>query len=129
MTTTITIPAPCDLINANSRLHWAKKARLTKQWREAAGWAAKAARVAPMDSAHIVATIRFQHHRKRDVGNFAPTIKACVDGIVADARLLPGDDDAHIVGPDLRADPNIGDVRVVIELRPLATDHTHGGAA
>jgi hypothetical protein len=29
-------------------------------------------------------------------------VKACIDGIVGDAHVLPGDDDAYLVGPDLR---------------------------
>ena len=59
-----------------------------------------------MEVAHCVATLTWRDRRRRDAHNIMPTIKACVDGVVA-AGLLPDDDDTHLTGPDLRvAEPD-----------------------
>lgn len=47
-------------------------------------------------------TVHSTTNRRRDVGNLYPTVKACLDGIVSDAKVLPDDDDRHVVGPDIR---------------------------
>ena len=115
---TITFPAPCELINANHRMHWAPKAALTRTWRDTACRQAKAQGLARVVRAHVVITISFNDNYRRDVGNLAPTAKACLDGIV-DAGCLPDDNDAHVTGPDLRRGPKIaGRVPMVtVELR------------
>ncbi len=42
--------------------------------------------------------------RLRDVGNVS--VKAAIDGLV-DYGLIPDDDDAHLLGPDLRRGANL----------------------
>lgn len=117
MTTVITLEPPAKFINANDRLHWRKKAELTKAWREAA---ANAVGFEPYHytRAHITAAIRFPNNIRRDVHNLYPTVKACVDGLV-DALLLPDDSDAYIVGPDMRRHIPNGSPLVTITIRPL----------
>ena len=77
-------------------------------------------------------TVTLQHATsapKRDVGNWSPTAKAIVDGIV-DAGILVDDDDEHVEGPDLRPGPPAPDAtravpnqykrnRVTVTLEPL----------
>jgi crossover junction endodeoxyribonuclease RusA len=102
----ITIPRHI-LISANDRMHWAAKARRTKELRSRAFWIARAQHLQPMERAHLVVTIHWTNRsRRRDVSNLAPTIKALVDGFVQDAGLLPDDDDLHLIGPDLRVAPD-----------------------
>lgn len=102
MTTVLTITPPCEFINANQRYHWAKKAELTKAWREAARVAALTQPAHQYDRAHVVCSLRFPTNHRRDVGNFFPTVKAALDGIVSAGRHLVDDSDDRIVGPDLR---------------------------
>ena len=76
---------------------------------------------------HITVTIRFPDKRRRDVSNLYPYVaKPLVDGLV-DARVIPDDDDLHVIGPDLRRDPEKGPHRVVIDIRDL--NETRGNAA
>ena len=66
-----------------------------RQWREASGWAAKAARIPPLHGA----TVRLHFHpgdrRRRDAVNLALVHKAVVDGVV-DAGVLEDDDPDHV---------------------------------
>lgn len=100
----LTVPAPCAWINANDRgMHWGAKARLTRQWRDAACWAAKAAKMPTFaGQVHIEAHVHKVHGRSYDASNWAPTAKAAIDGL-RDAGVLLEDDNAHVVGPDMRA--------------------------
>ena len=108
-----TFPAPCDLLNANQRMHWAKKARLTRDWRWTAHRRAQQASLSPLARAHITVTLSFPDRRRRDVNNYQPTAKAIVDGLV-DAGVLPDDSDAYLVGPDMRAGERSSEGWVVV---------------
>lgn len=119
VTTTITLLPPAEFLNANQRYHWAKKAKLTAAWREAARVAALAQPPTHYDRAHVVCAIRFPTNHRRDVGNFYNTAKACLDGIVAAGRHLIDDSDAHIEGPDMRRHIPNGSPLVTITISPL----------
>ena len=107
-----------ELLNANQRQHWAQRNKVTQHWRERAAWAAKEAKIPHLERAHILMHIGFADKRRRDVHNFYLTGKAIVDGLV-DAGVLPDDNDAHLVGPDMR--PHLERVRaIVVEIYPLA---------
>lgn len=98
--TTLELTPPCDFINANGRLHHHAKAKLTKAWRELAAATAMTHK-RKYDQAHVTVGIRFPTNHRRDVGNYYPTAKACLDGIV-DAGLLIDDSDQYVTGPDMR---------------------------
>lgn len=92
----VIIPAPAPWINANQRLHWAARARLTRAWREAAGWHARADRIARFTSpVNIRAVVHKSTIARFDPHNLVPTVKAAVDGLV-DARVLLDDDSEHL---------------------------------
>jgi crossover junction endodeoxyribonuclease RusA len=119
MTTTITLEPPAAFINANDRMHYAPKAKLTKAWRDAARDAILSGFYPDhYERAHITFAIRFPDNRRRDVGNFFPTAKACVDGLV-EANLLNDDSDNHIVGPDMRRHIPNGTPLVTITISAL----------
>lgn len=92
---TLDIPAPCDWISSNSRTGWRVKAKLTKQWREAAGWRAKEAGVQSMQRADIAVRVILPTARRRDPHNLIDTFKACCDGLV-DVGVLPDDDSTRL---------------------------------
>lgn len=120
--TTLTLEPPCDLISANGRLHFRKRAELTKKWRglagETAALYANTGFAERHDRAHITVTIRFATNHRRDVGNYYPTAKAIVDGLV-DAGVLPDDDDRHLIGPDLRREYPNGTPRVTVHIKEI----------
>lgn len=118
--TTIVIDPPCAFLNANDRPHHHAKAKLTKAWRasaQAAIWVNP--RVQPKHQyAHIIVSIRWPDKRRRDPGNWYPTAKAIVDGLV-DAGVLIDDDDAHVIGPDMRREYPNGPARVTVTIEEL----------
>jgi len=121
MTTVIAVPAPAEFLSANDRLHALHKARVIKQWREAAAWATKAHRLQSFGDqlVQITAFVHKPHARRYDAGNYYPTAKAAVDGL-RDAGLLVDDDNDHVIGPDMRrgaADPR--NPRLVLAIRTI----------
>lgn len=113
----VTIPRSSAL-TANQRPHWRTKATLTRDLRTRGRIAWRLADIAPMDRAHLTVTLAWHDNRRRDAANWHPTVKALIDGMT-DAGALPDDDNAHLIGPDLRAatDPAVapGTIRLTFE--------------
>lgn len=116
MTITVTIPAPCEWLNSNQRLHPQQKARRSRTWRDAAKAAAQG--LPPFACpVRIIAHVQKPIRNRFDPGNWYPTAKACVDGIV-DAQLLADDDYRHVEGPDMRrGEP--GPAALILTITPL----------
>lgn len=117
---------PKQVVSANQRIHHHTRATICSYWRHLAYKAAVDAygHASPGQAWHqrirIQLEVRFPTNRRRDVGNLYPYVaKPIVDGLV-DARLVIDDDDFHVIGPDLRRDPDKGPhrIRVVIEDLP-----------
>lgn len=121
MSLTLTIPAPCDWLNANERLHWAEKARRTRIWRYTAHGAVLAqARGVRFDvPVHITVTVHKTRAGRYDVANLANTAKACIDGLV-DSGLLEDDDNTRVIGPDMRAGEKRDAACVVVDVQAVA---------
>ena len=119
MSVTIVLTPPAALLNANDRMHHHPKAKLTRAWREAACAAVESGfHPFRFERAHVTCIIRFADNIRRDVGNFYPTAKACLDGIV-DAGVLEDDSDLHILGPDMRREWPNGEPRVTLTVEPI----------
>lgn len=110
------IPAPTEWLNANQRLHWAAKAKRTRIWRQAACAHAKSHHLPTFGNrVHVTITITKPTRRRYDVHNLLPTAKAVIDGLV-DYGLIPDDDNAHLIGPDLRAADETGPAAITITI-------------
>ena len=99
---------PAEVLNANQRMHWACKARLTSNLRDWGSFAWNRAGRPHMNRAHVTVTLGYPDRRKRDAHNLMATVKPLLDGMVSPGvrGILLDDDDAHLEGPDLR----VGDV-------------------
>lgn len=76
---------------SNARQHWAAKAKVTAQWREAAGWTARAAHVPPLTAISVEAWCRYPSRRSLpDPDACAPGVKAALDGL-QDVRVIAND--------------------------------------
>ena len=116
----LTIPAPCDWLNSNQRLHWTEKARRTRIWRHAAHGAVlgqhKGARFdVPV---RITVTIHKTRAGRYDVANYGVTAKAIVDGLV-DAGVIPDDSNEWVTGPDMRAGEKRAEPCVVVRVEAI----------
>lgn len=127
-TWTIAMPAGQTLLTANQRMHWSKRARITKQLRSDAFLMAKYAKIPALERAQVVCVYEPPPVRGvKDVGNLAPSAKALVDGAICDAGVLPDDSDAYMVGPDMRRgrQPHPGGrlLLIITELTTNGEDH------
>lgn len=76
-------------ITANQRSHWAVKAKIVRDVRDAT--ARLAAGLAPIATACTIGIVwHVPDSRRRDVDNIAPTLKPAIDGL-RDAGLIPED--------------------------------------
>ncbi len=107
-------------LNANDRGLWMSRHRITRAWRQRTAYVATAARLPRLDGAHIVCELQFADNRRRDPANWAPTAKACVDGLV-DARVFDDDNSSRVVGPDMRIGAKVigANVGVKLLIHPL----------
>ena len=119
---TLTIPAPCDWLNSNQRLHRMVSAARIRTWRHETHMAAAEDDTwAPFDGpVHIVCTVHKTRAGRWDAGNLYPTAKAIVDGLV-DAGVIPDDSNDWVVGPDMRAGEKRPEACVVVEVRAVAS--------
>ena len=102
----IEMPAGMALLNVNDHTgHWGKRQRLAEDLRVRAGWLAKGQRIPRLERAHVLGVYEPPDRRRRDPSNYLPSFKACIDGIVTDAGVLPDDDAEHLDGPDMRLGP------------------------
>lgn len=84
-------------------------------WREAAAEAARAAGLPRLERARVIGQVCFLDRRRRDPGNWYPTAKAAVDGLV-DAGLLDDDSTRYLIGPDMRPGPVVKEHRGLLVL-------------
>lgn len=118
-TLTLTIPAPCDWLNSNQRLHRMVAARRVASWRSSAFDAAMKRTDRAFEApVHIVCTVHKTRAGRWDAGNLYPTAKAIVDGLV-DAGVIPDDSNEWVTGPDMRAGEKRDAACVVVTVKAL----------
>jgi len=121
---TIVLPLPAPALSPNARVHWAKKAKATKAyrnhaWSEAktATWDGSTYRPPRWERAEVRATFYFPDRRRRDRDNMLASLKSAFDGI-ADAGIVVNDSGLIPAPPEVRVDKT-GIPRVIITIRPL----------
>lgn len=98
MITQLTFDAPAPLLNLNDRMSWRPRGVFVEAWRRAA-WAAAvqigqpAVRRRP--ASWVTVSLPVADRRRRDPHNFAPTMKAIIDGLV-DAGVWPDDTPEYV---------------------------------
>jgi len=87
----IKLPWPPTGLSPNARNHWAKTAKLKKQYREACFWQAMEQGARPIQSASLHLTLTFYPPTRRqyDLDNALARMKAGLDGL---ADVLKVDD-------------------------------------
>lgn len=90
-----------NLLTANDKPHWARRAALTKQlrrWGYLLGREGQGVARLHLTRARVEFEFTYPDRRRRDRSNLAPTVKALMDGMI-DAGLLPDDADRYLDGP------------------------------
>ncbi|MEV8344584.1 hypothetical protein [Streptomyces niveus] len=97
---TLLMPYAEELLTSNQRLHHMAVHRIRQQLRADAADMARARRLPTLERAAIFYLLHPRPlSRKRDPGNWAPTAKHYVDGLVTDGGLLPDDNHEFLMGP------------------------------
>lgn len=97
---TLLMPYTEELLTSNQRLHWRPEHNIRQQLRAAAAELAATRRLPRLERAAVFYVLHPRPlSRKRDPGNWAPTVKAYVDGLVTDGGLLPDDSHEFLMGP------------------------------
>lgn len=118
---TIALPPGMPLLNANTRNHRVADARIGKELRRAAYLLARSQKIPTLEYGHAFYLIHPKTvNRRRDPGNWAPSAKAAIDGIV-DAGILRDDNSRLLLGPD----PRLGSPRAMEQLVLVITDLSH----
>ncbi|MFF4526933.1 RusA family crossover junction endodeoxyribonuclease [Streptomyces bluensis] len=100
----VELPVGTFLLNDNQRLHHRRKAEYIELIRRASGFAARAAKTPTFQRIHVFYVVHPKPDlRRRDPGNWSPTAKAAIDGLV-DAGVVPDDNSDRVLG----GDPRIG---------------------
>lgn len=103
---TIVLPLPDKCLSPNARVHWAKKAKFVKAYRERAKWFC-AIEVFNLKKswrkAKYTARFYFPNNRRRDADNAIASIKSVLDG-VADAGLVVNDSGLWPERPEFHVD-------------------------
>lgn len=112
--TTLTFDWARPPLNANQRLHWAAKAKLTRQIRDTTALLARKMTPAKHITVQLVWVVTDK--RRRDSDNTYPTFKAMCDGIV-DAGVVTDDTPQYMtkLGPTIRHEPG-GTARLELEV-------------
>lgn len=107
-------------LTANQRMHWARKAQITRAVRFSAKVAARDIPALGRCSVHLVWTVT--DRRRRDADNLVPTLKACADGLV-DAGIVADDVPALMTKrmPEIVLGDTLGLVLIVEPLAPEVT--------
>ena len=87
-TTDLVFDYPRPPLTANQRLHWRRKADLTRAIRTATALLAR--RIPALKDCDVTLTWFVTDHIRRDADNLVPTLKAMCDGLV-DADVAPDD--------------------------------------
>jgi crossover junction endodeoxyribonuclease RusA len=90
----IELPPGLDLLNANDRIHYKTRAKLTEKIRSEAFKVAKHS-LMTFPKAKITCIFRAPDNRRRDTANMYPSFKAALDGIV-DAGVIHDDNDKYV---------------------------------
>jgi hypothetical protein len=126
------------MLTSNQRLHWRPEHEIRQELRAHAVQIARAERLPRLQRAAIFYVLHPRPiKRPRDPGNWAPTAKAYVDGLVTpnphrplERHLLPDDDHEHLLGPNpvMGAPVTTGFARMTLVIVELAEPVTSGNA-
>jgi len=115
VTYTLRLPYTTPPLSLNARMHWATKARITKEIRSFVAASLRGApQVVMADWTGVRVGLVYvpRDNRGRDRDNLVATLKPAIDGIV-DAGIVPDDTPEYVtweppvIAPANRADPHL----------------------
>ena len=117
-TYTVALPVGYDLLSANDRHDYRAKARIIKQIRKDATVMALACKLPKLEVVRLTAVLHPRDKRHQDSDNVQPTVKACIDAIVA-AGYLPGDDERYVLSTTYMLGAPVKGSQLVLHFTPV----------
>ena len=117
----VTLPAGLPLLNANGRVHWRTRARITKTLREAACVVAKEQCIPRLSRVEMTLVLHPHDKRPRDPHNWYPSFKAAIDGIV-DAGVLADDNSRFLAGTRTELGPAVRHNQIAIHITGIGAE-------
>ena len=116
----IKLPWGTPLVTANSRADHVTRTRITKNIRVTAQREARKLDMPRMDKVHVRGIYHYPDNRRRDPGNWHPSVKAMIDGALVDTGIIPDDDDdAHLIDEGIiRGYPNVKYGQLILDVTP-----------
>jgi len=66
---------------------------------------------------HARGIFHYHDNRRRDPGNWYPSLKAMIDGALVDSGIIPDDDDKHLIFDGIhRGYPNVRHGQLALEI-------------
>lgn len=126
----IVVPLPwlSSPLAQNDRQHWATKARAFAQTKTEARWAIRAAKVPTVEACEVTLHWRVPNWKIRDADGPAPTLKAVLDALVAEA-VIASDSFTHIPACGLRIHPPEKGMPAAMWLELVVVKRTEKGDA
>lgn len=119
MTTwTLDLPWCRPPLSLNGRYHWAQKARLTAEIRDAVTLLAKAHKIPSCQRVHVELHYRPARNWGADADNLVATLKPAIDGIVT-AGVIPDDLPAFVSWDPPQIHPKDGPARLWLVVTDL----------
>ena len=113
---TIRLPYTTPPLSLNSRMHWATKARVTREIIEAVRVSVAAQKIPPCEAIHVELIYVPRDRRERDRDNLVATLKPCIDALVR-SRVAANDTPEYVSwGPPIIAVPNSKDPHLRLEV-------------
>ena len=92
---TLALPYTLPPLLMNDRMHWRKKAQVTREVRATTAVLARALRVPACERIHVTLHYVPRDSRRRDPEGLVATQKPCIDGLV-DAGIVPDDSPEYV---------------------------------
>jgi crossover junction endodeoxyribonuclease RusA len=113
----IRLPPGTKLLTSNQRYHWRTRAKITRELRTMSRDLAEQQEIPRADKVHVRGHWHYHDNRKRDPGNWYPSLKAMIDGALVDSGIITDDDDKHLIFDGIhRGEPNIRHGQLVLEI-------------
>jgi hypothetical protein len=113
----IRLPPGTKLLTSNQRYHWRTRAKVTKDIRVLSREIARREGIPALGKIRVRGIFYYHDNRRRDPGNWYPSLKAMIDGAAVDAGVIIDDDDKHLIFDGIhRGYPNVRHGQLVLEI-------------
>lgn len=115
----VKLPWGTPLVTSNSREDRITRSWIIKNIRMMSMREARRLDIPRMGKVHVRGVYYYPDNRRRDPGNWHPSVKAMIDGGLVDTGVIPDDSDEYLIDEGvIRGHPNIKGGQLVLDVTP-----------